>query len=368
MPTVNDVIRAMAVIAPPQLALDGDPIGLHAGSPDAPVSRIMLSLDASLGAVEDAMRARAEMLVVHHPRFFRGLSTLADTDPAGRRAAVIARSGLAVFSAHTNLDLAEGGTNDLLAKAAGIAEPRLVKREKSEQLLKLAVFTPASHVREVLRALTGAGAGAIGEYSDCTFRTRGTGTFRCGPGANPYIGRPGSFEEVDEFRLETVFGEFSRRRVLDAMISAHPYEEAAYDVYPLLGSARDYGLGRVGDLSAAETLADFAARVARNCGSAMAQCRGKPGRKIRRVAVWAGAGVDVKAMLGCGADVVVAGEVGYHEVEAFADAGTALLTLGHGHSEDMVLKPLSRRLKILLPEITAIHISKNGGMPMWNVK
>lgn len=365
MPTVKDVIAAMNAIAPPALALEGDPIGLHSGNPGKKVAHIMLSLDASLWAVEAAVKKKADMLVVHHPRFYRGVATLADCDATGRRATAIARSGLAVFSAHTNLDLAEGGTNDVLAGLTGLVETELVTVEKSEALLKLAVFVPDSHVKAVLKALCKAGAGHIGKYADCTFRSRGTGTFRGGKDTNPFIGKPGILEEADEYRLETVFGEFAKERVLSAMFEAHPYEEVAYDLYRLEGEARAYGLGRVGMLPAPETLSAFARRLSRVFHSGMTQYHGKASRRIRRVAVWAGAGVNVKAVIASGAEVLVAGEVGYHDLETFADAGMTVVTLGHGYSEEMVLKPLGARLAKLLPECK-IGISKTGLISMRN--
>lgn len=355
---VKDVIAAMEDIAPPVLAMPGDPIGLHAGDPDKPVRRVALSLDASFAAVTAARHARADMLVVHHPRFYRGLATLAENDAAGKRGAAIARSGLAVYSAHTNLDVAPGGTNDCLAAAAGLADATLVVPTNEERLIKLAVFVPASHVEKVRRAVCAAGAGAIGAYSDCTFRSRGTGTFRCGPDTNPFQGKPGSFEEADEYRLETVFGEFSRNRVVAAMRAAHPYEEPAYDLYSLLAQGRRYGFGRVGTLPRTETLSALARRVAGASDSTMTQYAGKAGQRVRRVAVWAGAGVDVRALTTCGADAVVVGEAGYHDMEAFLDSGVGLVTLGHGFSEELVLKPLAAMLAKRLRGVKCAVVGK----------
>ena len=345
---VKDVIQAMETIAPPALALTGDPIGLHAGDPEMPVRKIAVALDASLTAVAAAKRYSADMLVVHHPRFYKGLSTLAAGDPLGRRATAIVKSGLAVYSAHTNLDLAEGGTNDILADLAGLRNIGIAVREKSEQLIKLAVFVPVTHIDAVLRAVCDAGAGAIGRYSDCTFRVGGTGTFRCGADTKPFIGKPGSYEEADEYRLETAVGEFGVDRVISAMMKAHPYEEVAYDLYPMLGRAKHFGLGRVGDLAKQESVAALAKRMALATGSKMTQFSGKPGRKVKRVAVWAGGGVDARALTATGAEVVVAGELGYHDLETFSDAGVAAITLGHGHSEEPVLQPLAKRLSDLL--------------------
>lgn len=365
MTKVKDVIAAMERLAPPALALEGDPIGLHAGNPEKRTNAVLLALDATLPVLEEAKRIGAGMIVAHHPRLYRRLATLADTDPAGARAAAMARSGLAVYSAHTNLDLAPGGTNDLLADIVGIADARVLKPEKSEKLVKLAVFVPVSRVEQVREAVCRAGAGAIGAYSDCTFRSRGTGTFRCGKGTKPFIGRPGSYEEVDEFRLETVVGEFTLNAVVAAMRAAHPYEEPAYDLYPLLQPAAVYGLGRVGELERRETLSGLAARLAKATGSRMAQYHGKPDARPRVAAAWAGGGVDVAAVLRSGAEVLVAGEVGFHDLEAFAERGVAVVTLGHGHSEEPVLAPLATRLGRELPGL-AVRVAKKAGYAFLN--
>ncbi|MDR1533643.1 MAG: Nif3-like dinuclear metal center hexameric protein [Planctomycetota bacterium] len=363
---VGEVVEAMEGIAPPALALAGDGAGLQAGDPGAKVGRILVCLDASLPALARAGGMGAQMLVSHHPRFYRGLDSLAGDRPAGRRAAALAASGLAVYSAHTSLDLAEGGVNDCLARAAGLEGAGVIKPEKRERLVKLAVFVPAERVEEVRAAVCRAGAGAIGKYSECTFRTRGTGTFRCGPETKPFQGRPGSFEEADEYRLETVFGEFSAPRVVAAMLAAHPYEEVAYDLYPLRGTARVYGFGRAGSLPGPEPLAKLAARLARVTASRMTQYFGRPDRPVRRLGVWAGGGLDVGAALAAGVEALAVGEIGYHEVEDLADAGVSLVVLGHGCSERPVLRPLARRLRAALGNRVKVDVMPDAGFSLRN--
>lgn len=369
-----DVIRAVEETAPPRLALDGDPVGLHCGDPAAPVRKIALALDASLAAQDRAAKAKADLLLVHHPRFWGGLKTLREDSVTGRRAARMARLGLAVYSAHTNLDIAPGGVNDVLADAAGIGGAKgrsVIVPTYTDQLRKLVAFVPVAHADRVREAVCAAGAGAIGKYSDCTFRVRGVGTFRCGAGTKPFQGSPGSFEEADEVRLETVFPESVQDAVLAALLAAHPYEEAAYDVYPLLNKGAVYGLGRVGDLAAAEAVPALAARLAGSTGSTMAQYavaggRGKgSARLVRRVATWSGAGVEVAPVVASGAEVVVAGEVGYHDVESFLDEGVSVVTLGHGFSEEIVLKPWAARLAGLLPGVVFVVLPR-GGISMVN--
>ena len=366
MTTVRDVVSVMECIARPQWAEEWDKIGLLSGSAGQPVRRIALALDATLPALSAAAKKKADMLIVHHPAFFAAPTTLADTVPLGVRAAAMARSGIAVYAAHTNLDAAPGGTNDALAALAGLQFPDIIQTTCVERLLKLAVFVPAGHEEDMIRALGEAGAGAIGNYSCCTFRTQGTGTFRCGPGTKPYKGRPGSFEQADEFRIETVFGEYSRDQVLAAMLAVHPYEEPAYDIYALEDGARRFGHGRVGMLDEPQTVHALARRMAQATGSTMTQYTGTGKRRVERAAVWCGAGVKAKVFAGCGAEVVIAGEVGYHELEDFIQQGMDVITLGHGFSETLVLPPLAARLRKALPGV-AVSLLTGTGYAMNNV-
>lgn len=368
MACVRDVIAAMEHIAPPALAMDGDRerIGLHAGNPEAKVTKVALALDASLPALEAAKKMKAQMLVVHHPRFWVRIQNLVDSDLSGRRGIEMIRSGIAVYSAHTNLDSAPGGTNDLLARAAGMALPDIVEPVYRERLLKLTVFVPAGHEKKMVTALDKAGAGAIGNYSGCTFRGKGVGTFRCGEETKPFLGHPGSWEEVDELRIETIFGELARDKITAAMLAAHPYEEPAYDIVPIMGRGKVFGLGRVGDLERAENVRELAERMAKSTRSTETRYSGKGGRKVKRVAVWAGGGAPLERLLECGAEAVVTGEVGYHNVEAFSDEGIAVIELGHGWSEELALEPLAAELRKIVKGVT-FAVAGRGFISMTNV-
>lgn len=347
MATVQDIIEAVETIAPPFLALDWDRprIGLHCGAPEAPAKRVAVALDASLAAIAAAEKMKADMLLVHHPRFWTQIKNLVQSDPSGNRGLAMVKAGLAVYSAHTNLDIAPGGTNDCLAELAGIAPSEILEPSFKEKLIKLAVFTPADHADKMIKALDKAGAGAIGNYSGCTFRSRGAGTFRCGPDTNPFQGKPGSWEEADEYRIETIFGELSRDAVVAAMLSAHPYEEPAYDLYSIIGTGKIFGLGRIGHLPSPESVESLAKRLAKAAHSAETQYSGKGTRKVSRIAVWAGAGAPLELMLANGAEAVITGELGYHDIETFTDYGIAAITLGHGRSEEPALPRLIARLK-----------------------
>jgi dinuclear metal center YbgI/SA1388 family protein len=347
---VNDVIRAMDVVAPPWMAVAGDPIGLHAGHPDMPVRKVLTALDATLDVVREAKRRRAQMIVAHHPRFYKGLKHLEEASPLGRLAAEIARARIAVFSAHTNLDIAPGGVNDALADLAGLADRQPITRDIEDPLLKLAVFVPEKRQDKVRAAVCGAGAGWIGAYDNCSFRVRGTGTFRGAKGTNPFLGKPGRLEEADEWRLETILPASLRAAVEAALRKAHPYEEPAYEFYPLRDAIR-HGCGRVGRLKRPVTLRALAARMKRACRSRGTLILGNPGRRLRRLAVWSGGGCPAEAVIRSGAEAVVLGEISLHDAEFLVQEGVGCVALGHAPCEAVILPRLAARLRRLLPGV-----------------
>jgi dinuclear metal center YbgI/SA1388 family protein len=362
MPAVKDIAVVIEELAPPALAEEWDNAGILVDCGEA-VEGILVSLDITREVVREAQALGCQLIVSHHPVIFHPLRRVAH----GTVLVDMVQQGISAICAHTNLDAAPGGTNDLLAEAAGLRGIRVVEPLHVEQLLKLAVFVPAPHVERVLRALDSAGAGAIGNYSGCTFRARGVGTFRCGEGTKPFQGKPGSFEEADEFRLETVFDESIRDRVVAAMLAAHPYEEVAYELYPLLGGGTTYGLGRAGELPKAETVGALAARLAAATRSTQTQFSGKAGRKVRRAAVWAGGGAPVDLLSACGIEAVILGEIGYHDLETFGDNGVSVISLGHGFSEELALHPLAGRLGELVPGVE-FAVAGAGFISMRNVK
>jgi dinuclear metal center YbgI/SA1388 family protein len=360
--TVREVMELMEVIAPRRFAEPGDPVGLHAGDPRARVRKLLCTLDADAGAVRAARRGRCQMIVAHHPRFYRPLPDLDERKPLGRLAAEIARAKLAVFSAHTNLDTAPGGVNDCLAEAAGLGEARPLVRSIADPLEKLVAFVPPSHLDAVRRAVCDAGAGAMGEYTDCTFRTPGTGTFRPSAQATPYLGERQAFTEVEELRLESILPASARERVIAALRAAHPYEEPAFDILSMPLAERT-GLGRTGPLRKPVTLAGLARRLKRATGGGPVLVYGDPKAKAATCATWAGAGCRVGPALEAGVDALVTGEIGHHDLERLAAAGVGVVVLGHGPSEALVLEPLAASLREGLPEVSVEVYADNVPVP-----
>jgi dinuclear metal center YbgI/SA1388 family protein len=363
---VRDVIGIIETIAPPWMRYNNDPIGLHAGHPDWQVEKILIALDATLPVVREARKRRCQMLVTHHPRFYRPLARMDESQPMGQLAAEIARANLAVYCVHTNLDMTPGGVNDILADLAGMKQERTpIVEIAEERFVKLVTFVPERHVDKVRAALCKAGAGVIGEYTDCSFRTGGAGTFRGGDVTKPYLGKAGRFEEVKEFRLEVRLPETRRQAVLKALLDSHPYEEPAYDLYPLLDK-KAYGQGRVGLFKRPTTLRQLARRMKRAADSPGTLVLGEPTKPIRKGGVWSGGGFEAAPVARLRLDAIILGEISYHEAELLQQLGIGCIALGHGPCEEVVLPWLSEKLQSALPSVT-VKVTTKGTVRMWSV-
>ncbi|MDT8443837.1 MAG: Nif3-like dinuclear metal center hexameric protein, partial [Desulfuromonadales bacterium] len=200
---IQDLVSLVHELYAPGLAEDWDNVGLQVGNPGAPLERVMVALDPGLSAVQAALDAGAQALVTHHPLLFRPIKRLTPEDTVGQILWTAMRDGLAIISAHTNLDCAVDGLNSWLAASLGVQQNTPLQPVAGDYL-KLTVFIPAGHEQNVAEAIFSAGAGQVGAYDECSFRTRGSGTFRPGQGTNPFIGEIGQTEQADEIRFETI--------------------------------------------------------------------------------------------------------------------------------------------------------------------
>lgn len=343
---LQDLTGLLHKLYPPFLAEDWDNVGLQVGDPGMPVERILIALDPTEANLDDARHRGAQALVCHHPLIFRPLKRLTPQDETGRMLFRAVREGIAVLCAHTNLDRARDGLNDWLAARLGVLATQPLETGAPGDLLKLVVFVPTGYEDRVAAALHLSGAGHIGGYDRCAFRVTGTGSFRPGAESNPFIGRPGETEEVREVRLETVLPRGLTAKVLEKMRKAHPYEEVAFDLIPLANSRPDIGLGRIGRLAAPVTLADFAARVKQDLRCQAPRLVGDPAARISKVAVCGGSGASlIHEAARQGADVLVTGDVKYHEARNAESLGLALIDAGHFATERLMVEELAARLR-----------------------
>ena len=256
----HEVIQLFEQFSPKAYAMDGDKIGLQIGALNQPVQNVLIALDVTEEVVDEAIAKGAQIIIAHHPPIFRPLQKIATDTSAGRMIAKLIKNDIAVYAAHTNLDVATGGVNDLLAEALRLEKPEVLVPTFEDPLKKLVVFVPEENAEELRQALGNAGAGAIGNYSHCSFSGEGLGRFLPGEDTNPHIGESGKLEAVNEIRIETIFPQSIEKKVIQAMIKGHPYEEVAYDVYSLENKGKQLGLGRIGSVEET-TLGDFAQHV-----------------------------------------------------------------------------------------------------------
>ncbi|MEJ2490471.1 MAG: Nif3-like dinuclear metal center hexameric protein [Desulfuromonadales bacterium] len=347
---IQDLVGLVHSLYEPSLAEEWDNVGLQVGDPAARVERVMVSLDPCLAAVQAACAADAQALVTHHPLLFRPLRRLTPDDTLGRVLWTAVRSGLSVISAHTNLDAAVTGLNSWLAEALGVTAT-VPLQPAAGHYLKLAVFVPEDHQDAVAEALFSAGAGQIGAYDNCSFRSPGLGTFRPGDATNPYLGTRGKMEQVNEVRLETILPRQRLGRVLDKMHRAHPYEEVAYDLLPLENEVPGAGLGRIGRLKETVCLDDFAAQVKGALGCQQLRLTGDGQRLVRKVALCGGSGAGLlKTAHRQGADVLVTGDVKYHEARQAEELQIALIDAGHFPTEQLMIGRLAAELRARVEE------------------
>jgi dinuclear metal center YbgI/SA1388 family protein len=352
---VRSVVEAMERIAPTWAAEEWDNVGLLVGSEAWKARRMLLTIDLTPAVLDEAKRGGFDVILAYHPPIFRPIKRMnVNRREQGGVAAEALAHGIAVYSPHTALDAAPGGTNETLAAICGLKEVRPVAAVGSgNPQCKLVVFVPLGYEEAVADAAFEAGAGRIGDYEKCTFRLRGEGTFFGTEATDPVVGRKGRLERVEETRLEAIL---PRRRLADvtaAIRRAHPYEEPAFDVYPLETILdRRIGQGRLGRFGKPITLSGLARSLARATKAGTVVMMGGRGTRLRRGVVWVGAAgpAPLEACQPCGpGDVVITGEIRHHDALQYGRLGVSAIALGHWASERPGLTPLAAGLNKLLP-------------------
>ncbi|MGH3552617.1 MAG: Nif3-like dinuclear metal center hexameric protein, partial [Mycobacterium sp.] len=331
-----DVIDVLDEAYPPRLAQSWDSVGLVCGDPDDALGSVTIAVDATAAVVDDV--PDAGLLLAHHPLLLRGVDTVAASTAKGALVHRLIRSGRSLFTAHTNADSASPGVSDALAHALGLTvEAVLAPLPAVADLDKWVIFVPSEHADSVRAAVFAAGAGEIGDYSQCSWSVTGIGQFLPGDGAAPAIGNVGAVERVVEDRVEVVAPAWARRQVLSAMRAAHPYEEPAFDIVALTPPPADVGLGRICALPQPESLRAFVSRVSAGLPQTSwgVRAAGDPEMPVSRVAVCGGAGdslLDTAAA--AGVQAYVTADLRHHPADEHCRASeVALIDVAHWASE-----------------------------------
>ncbi|MEA1961186.1 MAG: Nif3-like dinuclear metal center hexameric protein [Bacillota bacterium] len=343
---VKDIVKIMEDHFPPHLAESWDNVGLQIGSYDMPVHRILTTLDLDAGILAQAVEQDVDLIITHHPLFFKGIKTIRFEEEKGRFIQTLIKADICVYSAHTNLDSAARGLNQILAEKLGLTKIQPLMKNKTEELYKLVIYVPCGHEEPLRQAVNDAGAGHTGLYSDCSFRTIGTGTFKPGTGTHPFIGEEGKVAEVEEYRLETIVPKDKLPQVLTRMKQVHPYEEVAYDLFLLQNEGQIFSLGRKGQLEEPVSLEELCRHVKKVLGLKNLRVVGNMERAIKKIAVVSGAGMSLmSAALAKNCDVLITGDLKYHEARDAESAGLAIIDAGHFGTESLVAEYLAELLE-----------------------
>lgn len=359
MQTVANISTVLDEIAPCKLAADWDNVGLLIGDKTRQIKGLMLCIDLTEAVLEEAIAAGANMIMAYHPPIFNKISTLTPDSIVFKAI----EAGVAVYSMHTALDCAVGGTNDTLAELIGLEKLAPLDRATGQNRVKIVTFASTANTSEIMEAGFRNGAGVIGDYVDCSFVAHGIGTFCGGEYSSPAIGEPGMHEAVEESRIEMVCDEAVAPAVVDAISRAHDYEEPSIDVIKLVDMNVNIGMGRIGELAKSASLDDILKKLKENAGLAGAMVADVGHKKHSKVAVGVGAcGGFWKNAKAQGATLFITGEMRHHDALAAKAAGVSVICMGHSNSERPTLPVLADRVKAEFP-MMEISVSQNDADP-----
>ncbi|MGE5559009.1 MAG: Nif3-like dinuclear metal center hexameric protein [Bacillota bacterium] len=362
MPNPQEIESYLLSIAPGWCADGPEKPGLQIALSGGDVPGVIVALDLTGRIITEAVRLECRLIVTHHPLIYQPMSAIIGTEPEGRLVADICKRDLNLICLHTNWDCAQRGLNGHLAELLSLRNVQALDL-KEEKLFKLVVFVPRGYEDKVRESLCRAGAGWIGNYSFCTFQTEGTGTFLPLAGTKPFIGREGRLEKAREYRLETILKEAQISPALNAMRAAHPYEEVAYDLYPLANPGIQHGLGRVGELEkrmAWSSFLDFCRTKLQLSELRWKQC----GSHIKKVAVCGGKGGGlILRTVKAGADVLITGDVTHHDWLKAEALGLSLIDAGHGGLEKWFVPQVA---SLLRERFQGLRVFEAAVEPLWS--
>lgn len=350
---VNDIIAALETAAHPSLQEQYDNAGLITGNGNMECTGVLCSLDATKDVVEEAITKKANLIVAHHPIIFSGLKKINGKNYVEETVITAIKNDIAIYAIHTNLDNVAAGVNGKIASLLGLTNTSVLL-PRDNTLKKLFTFVPAAQAEAVRNAIFEAGAGRIGNYSECSFNAEGTGTFKAGPGTNPYVGQKGERHHENEIKVEVVFPAFAESSILTALKAAHPYEEVAFDIMTVTNTHPGIGSGLLGLLPRPEGEKDFLNRLQKVFGLSIIRHTALRGKPVQKVAICGGAGSFlISKALAAGADAYITADLKYHE---FFDANGRMLLcdIGHYESEQFTIELIQEFLQQKFPTFAVL--------------
>ncbi len=333
---IAEIITILQKTAPLVYQEHYDNSGLLTGHAGWDCKGVICTLDATEEVILEAKIKGCNVVVAHHPIIFNGLKKISSDDYAGKAVIAAIKNDIAIYAIHTNLDNVIHGVNNTIADKIGLLN-RKILLPKGSQLMKLFCFVPTEYSEKLRTAIFEAGGGQIGNYSECSFSSEGTGTFKAGPGTNPFVGEQGKRHEEKEIKIEVIFPAFLKTTIIQALIAAHPYEEPAYDIISLANTFGEVGSGLVGELPHPVDEIAFLNQVKDAFQLKIIRHTPLLGKPVKKVALCGGAG---SFLIGCaiaaGADFYISSDIKYHE---FFDANSRLVIADIGHWESEQFTP-----------------------------
>jgi len=359
---ISQIIETLEEFAPPDLQESFDNSGLQVGDSSQPVKGILLCLDVTEEVLEEALDLDCNLIISHHPLLFKPLKRLTGKSYIERCVIKACKNDLVIYSAHTNLDNAFGGVNFYLAEKLGLQNLRILSPKK-DGLLKLVTFVPEAHAETVRTALFNVGAGCIGNYDSCSFNVQGAGTFRAGEETRPFVGNRNELHTEPEIRIETILPVHKKSSVLRTLLAVHPYEEPAYDFYPLANDRNNAGSGIVGELPSPEGEEVFLQRLKTIFKLPSLIHSPLTGKEICEVALCGGSGAFlIPDAIAYGADIFITGEAKYND---YYDVENRILLAVIGHYEsEIITKELFYDIITKKMINFAVHFSTTNSNPV----
>lgn len=359
---IKELVSALERFAPLPLQDGFDNAGLQIGLTDAEATGALLCLDVTEAVLDEAIALGYNLVISHHPLIFKGYKSITGRDYVERCILKAIKNDIVIYSAHTNLDNAQGGVNYKIAEKMGLKNLKVLE-PKENSLVKLVTFVPNAQADRVREALFAAGCGSIGNYDSCSYNLKGEGTFRANEGTHPFCGTVGELHHEDEVRIETILPAYKKAEVVRALLSVHPYEEPAFDLYPLQNDWGQAGAGVVGELAEPETELEFLKRIKKIFEVGCVRHNKLTGREIQKVALCGGAGAFLlPRAIRAGADVFVTGEIRYHDYFGHEDE-ILMAEIGHYESEQYTKEIFYSIIRDLFPNF-ALQMSKINTNPI----
>ncbi len=357
MYTVAEIEKAINEFAPFKLAADWDNSGFQVGDKNAVAENILISLNTTEEAIDEAIELNSDLIITHHPLLFSSVNKIEKNQATGNIIYRLIKNDISLISAHTNIDRSEEGLNNYLAHKLSLKNISFLQQD--ENMNKLVVFVPEENLEDVKFALHESGAGKFEKYDMTGFYTPGTGTFRALEGSKPAVGETENYNQVEEYRLETIFPARKIDMIIEKLIQVHPYEEPAFDVINLEQHQGELLSARKGIMSEPDLLSEFIERVKNTLQLDRVRFMGDVNKKINSVAIACGSGSDFigEAKVN-GADVLLTGDMKYHDWEKAYNMGLFVVDAGHFGTEKMFGEYLKNKLANLVSDDLKIKASQ----------